>query len=67
MKLRKGKQPAIGYSDSVATPLEDAEEETEESGELLINVNELLTFEFEETNNDDDLTQVQYELHLHYR
>ena len=31
------------------------------------NVDELLTFDCEETNIDDDLTQVQYELPLHYR
>ena len=31
------------------------------------NVDELLTFDYEETNIDDDLTQVQYKLPLYYR
>ena len=29
------------------------------------NIDELLTYDCEETNIDDDLTQVQYELPLH--
>ena len=52
------------YSDSTATPLEDVEEETEDDV-VFENVDELLTFDCEETNIDDDLTQVQYELPLH--
>ena len=40
-------------SDSAAVPLEDQDE--------------LLTFDSKETNTDDDLTQVQYELPPHYR
>ena len=47
------------YSDSTATPLEDVEEETEDDV-VFENVDELLTFDCEETNIDDDLTQVQY-------
>ena len=54
------------YSDSPATSLEDVEEETEDDA-AFENVDELLTFDSEETNIDDDLTQVQYELPLHYR
>ena len=48
--------------DSVATPQEDPEEEREDDAAF-----ELLTFDFEETNIDDDLTQVQYELPPYYR
>ena len=54
------------YSDSPATRLEDVEEETEDDA-AFENFDELLTFDSEETNIDDDLTQVQYELPLHYR
>ena len=53
-------------SDSVAIPLEDAEQETEDDA-AFEDVGELLTFDSEETNIDDDLTQVQYELPPHYR
>lgn len=52
--------------DSAATPLEDVEEETEDDA-AFENVDELLTFDSEETNVDDNLTQVQYELPPHYR
>ena len=52
--------------DSAATPLEDVEEETEDDA-TFENVDELLTFDSEETNVDDDLTQVQYELPPHHR
>ena len=58
------------YSDSAATPLEDVGEETEESEEddaAFENIDELLTFDYEETNINDDLTQVRYEMPLHYR
>ena len=54
------------YSDSPATPLEDVEKETEDDA-AFENVDDLLTFDSEETNIDDHLTQVQYELPLHYR
>ena len=53
------------YSDSPATPLEDVDVETEDDATFK-NVDELLTFESEEININDDLTQVQYELPLHY-
>ena len=57
------------YSDSfasAATPTKDAEEETEDDA-AFENVDELLTFDSQETNTDDDLAQVQYELPPHYR
>ena len=54
-------------SDSTSTPIEDPEEEREEHDTVFENVHELLTFDCEETNIDDDPTQVQYELPPHYR
>ena len=51
--------------DTAVTIVEDAEEETE--GVTFEDVDELLTLNLEETNNDDDLTQVQYESPPHYR
>ena len=57
------------YSDSFATAatrLEDAEEETKDDA-AFENVDELLTFNSQERNIDDDLNQVQYELPPHYR
>ena len=55
----------IVYSDSTTTPQEKVEEETEDDV-ILENVDELSTFDCKETNVDDDLTQVQYELPQHY-
>ena len=52
--------------DSVDTPSEDAEEETDDDASFE-DIDELLTLDPEETNVDDDLTQVQYELPPHYR
>ena len=52
-------------SDTAVTIAEDAEEETEDVA--FEDVGELLTLGLEETNTDDDLTQVQYELPSHYR
>jgi len=49
-------------SDSVDTPPEDAEDDAS-----FEDVDGLLTLDSEETNVDDELTQVQYELPPHYR
>ena len=55
----------LDSSDTAVTIAEDAEEETEDVA--FEDVGELLTLDLEETNTDDDLTQVQYELPPHYR
>lgn len=55
----------LDSSDTAVTIAEDAEDETEDVA--FEDVSELLTLDLEETNTDDDLTQVQYELPPHYR
>ena len=55
----------LNSSDTAVTIAEDAEEETEDVA--FEDISELLTLGLEETNTDDDLTQVQYELPPHYR
>ena len=52
-------------SSDTAVTIADAEEETEDVA--FEDVSELLTLDLEETNTDDDLTQVQYKLPPHYR
>ena len=53
------------YSDSANDTAEDVEPEGEDVA--FEDIDELLTLDPEETNIDDDLTQVQYDLPLHYR
>ena len=55
----------LDSSDTAVTIAEDPEDETKDVA--FEDVSELLTLDLEETNTDDDLTQVQYELPLHYR
>lgn len=55
----------LDSSDTAVTIAEDAEEETEDVA--FEDIGELLTLDLEETNTDNDLTQVQYELPPHYR
>ena len=53
------------YSDSAIKIIEDAELEGEDV--VFEDLDELLPVDPEETNIDDDLTQVQYDLPPHYR
>ena len=53
------------FSDSANNSAEDLEPEGEDV--VFEDIDELLTLDPEKTNIDDDLTQVQYDLPLHYR
>ena len=55
----------LDSSDTAVILAEDTEEETEDV--VFEDVGKLLTSDLEETNTDDDITQVQYELPPHYR
>ena len=55
----------LDSSDTAVAIAEDAEEETEDIA--FEDVGELLTLDVEDTNTNDDLTQVQYKLPPHYR
>ena len=56
------------FSDSANCTTEEREDVEEEGDDVAFeNVDELLSVDPEETNIDDDLTQVQYDLPPHYR
>ena len=55
----------LDSSDTAVTIAKDVEEGIEDVA--FEDVGELLTLYMEQTNNDDDLTQVQYKLPTHYR